>query len=109
MAAATLEPVNRTPLTVLSKAIGPVPAGEEWSVTVRVCISGVAADTFDLRLRRSDDSNAAYRCKSHPIAAGDGTQDIETRLTLPAGFELWDRSNAGNIDVSYTGTKRAVA
>ena len=42
MTARTIEPVNRTSGTGLAKAFGPVPAGEEWSVAVRVCASGSA-------------------------------------------------------------------
>lgn len=109
MAAATLTPVNRTSGTSLAKAVGPVPAGEEWSVAVRICNSGAADDTFDLRIRKTDGSVAAYRAKGHPVAVGSGTFDVETKLTMTEGFELWDRSAAGNVDASYTGTKRAVS
>jgi len=106
MAARTVTPVNRTAGMVLAKAFGPVPEGEEWSVAVRVCLSGSADDAFDLRLRKTDGSNAAYRCRAHPVPQGSGTFDIETCLVLPAGFELWDRSGAGYVDASYTATKR---
>jgi hypothetical protein len=109
MAVATLVPVNRTPGTVLAKALGPVPPGEEWSVSVRICASGIADDAFDLRLRKTDGTNAAYRCKGHRAVLGTGTYDVETRLTLPEGYELWDRSEGGAVDASYTGTKRQVA
>lgn len=104
--AATVTPVNHTTPTVLTKAFGPVPAGQEWSVSVRVAVSGGADDTFDLKVRKTDGTNAAYRCKAHPVANGSGTYDIETRLVLPAGFELWDRSGAGFVDASYTATMR---
>lgn len=109
MPASTLTPVNRTTGNALAKAFGPVPDGEEWSVCVRVCNSGAADDTFDLRLRKSDGSNASYRAKAHPVAVGAGTFDIEQRLVLPAGYEIWDRSAGGNVDASYTGTKRTTA
>ncbi len=107
MVAVTLTPVNRTTGNALAKAFGPVPAGEEWSVSVRICNSGGIDDSFDLRLRKTDGSVACYRAKAHPVAAGAGTFDIESKLTLTEGFELWDRSAAGNVDASYTGTKRS--
>jgi hypothetical protein len=107
MAAVNLTPINRTTGTNLAKAIGPVPAGQEWSVSVRICNSGGVDDSFDLRLRKTDGSVAAYRAKSHPVANGSGTFDIERQLTLTEGFELWDRSAGGNVDASYTGTKRS--
>ena len=109
MTAATIEPINRTPSTALTRALGPVPAGEEWSVAVRVCVSGAGDDIFDLQLRKSDGSNVAYRARAHPVGAGSGTYDIETRLNLMAGYELWHRSGAGYVDASYTGTRRATA
>jgi len=106
MAAITLPPINHTTTNTLAKVLGPVPAGEEWSVNVRVCNGGATDDSFDLRLRKTDGSNACYRAKAHPVAVGAGTFDIEQRLVLTAGFELWDRSAVGNVDASYTGTKR---
>ena len=109
MTAATIEPANRTPTTALMRAIGPVPAGEEWSVAVRVCISGAGDDIFDLQLRKADGSNVGYRARAHPVGAGGGTYDIETRLNLTAGYELWHRSGAGYVDASYTGTRRVTA
>ena len=108
MPAATIEPANRTPTTALTRALGPVPAGEEWSVAVRVCISGAGDDVFDLLLRKTDGTNKAYRCRAHPVPAGSGTFDVETRLMVPAGYELWDRSGAGYVDASYTAARRVV-
>lgn len=109
MAAATLTPVNHTSTNTLAKAIGPVPAGEEWSVDVRICNNSGADDTFDLKIRKTDGSVAAYRAKAHPVPIGNGTFDIELKLLLTEGFELWDRSANGTVDVSFTGTKRATA
>lgn len=109
MAAATLPPYNHTSTNVLTKAIGPVPAGEEWSVDVRVCNSAGADDTVDLRIRKTDGSVAAYRAKNHPVPIGNGTFDLELKLLLTEGFELWDRSANGTVDLSFTGTKRSIA
>lgn len=107
MTVATVTPANRTPTSTLAKGFGPVPADEEWSVTIRACVSGAASDTLDIRLRKTDGSNAAFRMKDHPISKGGGSQDVERQLVLPAGFEIWDRSAAGNIDLSYTATRRS--
>lgn len=109
MAAATLPPVNRTAPVALAKALGPVPVGEEWSVDVRICNNATLDDTFDLRIRKTDGSNAAFRAKAHPVPVGSGTFDIELKLLLTEGFELWDASAAGRVDVSYTGAKRSIA
>lgn len=108
MAAGNIIPVNRTPTTTLAKGFGPVPAGKEWLVDVRVCASGNSDDTLDLYIRKTDGSNGCYRAKAHGVAAGAGTQDLELKLRLTAGFELWDRSAGGNLDVSYTGAYRDV-
>lgn len=104
MTAATIEPVNHVPGNVLARAFGPVPNGQEWSVAVR--ISSAADDSFNLQLRKTDGSNAGYRAQGHPVPAGAGTYDIEERLVLPAGYELWDSSKNGLLSASYTGTLR---
>jgi len=104
---AVVEPVNLTTTTALAKAFGPVPAGQEWMVSVRVCISGANTDTFDLQIRKTGGSNGAYRTKGQQIPIASGTADIETRLPLPAGYELWCRSGAGYVDASFTATWKA--
>jgi hypothetical protein len=72
-----------------------------------VSTSGDAA--FDLQLRKGDGSATAYRAKAHPVRLGAGTFDIERRLCIPAGYELWHRSGAGDVSATYTGTKRSTA
>ena len=107
MTAATLTPVTHTAATTLAKAFGPVPAGEEWSVRVRVCALGSVDSIADLDLRATGSGTPGYRAKAHPVAVGSGTYDLETNLTMPAGYELWDRSGAADVSFSYTGTKRS--
>jgi hypothetical protein len=109
MAASVVTPVNRNPTSTLSKGFGPVPDGEEWSVDVRACIDGAASDTLDLVLRTTGGTNVGERMKDHAIAKGSGTQDVEKSLIIPAGYELWDRAPLGNVSLSYTATKRAIA
>jgi len=108
MTAATVEPVNRTASTLLARAFGPVPAGQEWRVRVRISNNGGGNDAFDLRIRRTDGSNACYRARGHIVDLNAPPYDVETDLLLTAGFELWDRSGAGYVDASYTAAKRTV-
>ena len=109
MVAVNLNMVNTTPGTLLAKGIGPVPPGEEWLVDVRVCNSGTANDVVDLRVRNTDGSNACYRANGHSVERGAPPYDLEVRLAMNAGQELWARSGAGHVDVSYSGTKRSTA
>ncbi|HEX8446275.1 MAG TPA: hypothetical protein VF649_06640 [Sphingomonas sp.] len=108
MTAATVDPVNHTASTLLARAFGPVPAGEEWRVRVRISNNGGGNDAFDLRIRKADGSNACYRARGHLVDLGGAPYDVETDLLLPAGYELWDRSGAGYVDASYTAAKRSV-
>lgn len=101
----TLEPVNHVAPVVLTKAFGPVPDGEQWSIDARVCAVGGVDAVVDLWIQKSDGSNSCYRHKSKSVLNGDGSYDLEDGLVLPAGYELWDRSGNTDVAVSYTGTK----
>ncbi|WP_019833772.1 hypothetical protein [Sphingomonas sp. PR090111-T3T-6A] len=101
-----LDLVNHTTTTVLTKAFGPVPDGEEWSVHVRLCNSGSADDVFHMRVRKSDGSNSCFRARNKSVPLNDSPFNIETDLKLKAGYELWDQSSAGYVDASYSGTKK---
>jgi hypothetical protein len=105
--ASVVTPVNHTAPTVMAKAFGPVPDGEEWSVAVRLVNSGSVDDAFHMKLRKTDGTNACFRARNRNVGLNDGAFDLEIDLTIPAGYELWDQSSAGYVDASYTATKKA--
>lgn len=108
MSISALPPTIATAPSGAMTAILTVPAGEEWSVNLRVCVgSGTVDDTYDLMLYDTG-GTGKYRARAHPVPYQSGTQDIEQRLVLPAGYSLRHRSGAGVVDATFTGTRRTL-
>lgn len=110
MAAATITPIIWIAGTAVAMIPGTiVPAGEEWSVDVRVANATGAEIQYRLGFgNQADIANGLYRHFDIKIPANE-SRDVELKLTLPAGWRLFDRcSAAAAAQVSITGRKRAV-
>lgn len=111
MSAATTNTVAVIATTSLTEiANTTVPAGEEWSLDVRVTNRTAVNGTYRLAIGHSGDTaNAVYRCFDYPVKKGAAV-DIERGLTLPVGWALFHAANANStVDVTVTGRKRSTS
>jgi hypothetical protein len=104
----TLDPVGRVAGTATTRAFGPVPPGEQWSVAIRAVNVGTTDSIVDVFMCKADGSNINWRAKSQDVFLRSAF-DVDTCLTMPPGYELRDRSGNNDVSVSYTGTKLPIA
>lgn len=110
MAELTIPPAGRFAPTTLPPTVIPgteVPAGEEWSIDLRVTNVTSVEALYRLVLGPTSDVAAGTpRGFDFKIPANE-SRDIEVKLTVPAGYRLFDRASAANaLAVSVTGRKR---